>query len=101
MTTVLFILASAAALASIFLLKRASERDALAEHNNLVCEVFLKICRIHLANYRAVIKDKTLTNILPEEEQDMLITRAEVSSAQARIVLAILEDIIKENNLQI
>lgn len=99
MTTVLFILASAAALASIFLLKRASERDALAEHNSLVCDVFLKISRIHLANAQALIRDKILTNIPSQEELDMLITRAEVSSAQARIVLAILDDIIKENNI--
>lgn len=99
MATIFFLLSSILLLISLFTLKASEHVKNEKEYNLLYSKVLVYLGRIHLFDVKTSLEGNPVDSLPSNEEMDLLLKRARQNSKQARIVLAVLEDIIKENNI--
>ncbi len=100
MTTVLYVVAVTAALVSFFLMKAAVEKRQEANYYLTRAQILNDLAAVHMGRARIVSQGGSLGTIPTKQECELLLERSKMSHAQAKTVLAVLEDIIKENNLE-
>ena len=99
MTLVIYILAIIAFIASIAMLKSAYKLRQDSDYHLLRCKILLRLVVIAMREAEATIKGESMGTLPSSEERELLLNRANNSYGQARVVLAVLEDVFKENNL--
>lgn len=99
MTVIFFAVASAAALCSLFMLKGAYEVKQQSDYRFVLAEIYTSLSSIILRKAQAQANGESYGTLPSGEECDLLKERAMRSPKHAADVLAVLKEVLKENNI--